>query len=266
MTCTNEELALLVTLNGYPNVAKGIAEASIGERSSREWNAIMEVTIHQLILKGMWDNNKEKNGDVPIPDELKNFIESYVNSKWMFRCSNTQNKSLLNIHHIDGETWLSHIVERDIIHEFSYITIKEIPEIVREYYAFDIPEHANDFTFHLSDKAFDLLNEKRNVKKVHKISNFPEDEEKSFLEFVEDLKSNEWILSNISYFHIPDYNNDPLLQNIVFFLPSSTGIWVVEYLQNTLEQPVRISLKSSDDWLEIVSGIEEVAHLNNSVS
>ena len=60
MTCTSEELALLVTLCGYPDVAKSIAEAAIGEKSPVEWDAIMEVTVHQLILKQLWDSERNK--------------------------------------------------------------------------------------------------------------------------------------------------------------------------------------------------------------
>ena len=75
MTCTSAELALLVTLSGYPGVAKGIAEASVGEKGQKEWEAIMEVTTHQLILKQLWDDERELKGEIPLRDEIQQFIQ-----------------------------------------------------------------------------------------------------------------------------------------------------------------------------------------------
>lgn len=37
ITCTMEELALMVSLSGYSNVAKGLAEVVIGSKSEKEW-------------------------------------------------------------------------------------------------------------------------------------------------------------------------------------------------------------------------------------
>jgi len=45
ITCTSEELAILVTLCDYPDIAKGIAEASLGKKSRKEWDAIAAATI-----------------------------------------------------------------------------------------------------------------------------------------------------------------------------------------------------------------------------
>ncbi|WP_253907613.1 hypothetical protein [Bacillus sp. WMMC1349] len=45
LTCTSEELGILVGLCDYPGVAKGIMEASLGKKSSKEWDAIAASTF-----------------------------------------------------------------------------------------------------------------------------------------------------------------------------------------------------------------------------
>src|SRR3954451_421168 len=121
MTWRAAKSQLLVGETGYPGVAKGIGEASVGEKGQKEWEAIMEVTTHQLILKQLWDDERELKGEIPLRDEIQQFIQNYVESKWMIRCSNKEQSNILMIHHIENDTWMSHIIDRDIIHEFAYI-------------------------------------------------------------------------------------------------------------------------------------------------
>lgn len=254
MTCTSAELALLVTLSGYPGVAKGIAEASVGEKGQKEWEAIMEVTTHQLILKQLWDDERELKGEIPLRDEIQQFIQNYVESKWMIRCSNKGQSNILMIHHIENDTWMSHIIDRDIIHEFSYIKDADISNVIRNYYAFSEEGIEGAQLFQLSDQAFDLLSEHTNARKVSKISSFSPEEEQSFRSFLDDLESQGWSLYNISMFHNPSIERDPILENIVFFLPSVKGIWVVEYT-NHPTAPVKIALNTFEQWCDLLNGV-----------
>ncbi|MFT9596421.1 MAG: hypothetical protein ACH0QE_01175, partial [Mesobacillus sp.] len=137
LTCTTEELALLVTFSNYSEVGKGIAESSLGNQSPEVWDGVMQATIHQLILKQLWDYDREANGEAPISIEMETFIKSYVESKWMIRCSHQPEQHILMIHKIDVDTWLSHLIDRDIIHEFAYVTSEELPGHIREYYSFE---------------------------------------------------------------------------------------------------------------------------------
>ncbi|MDQ0999688.1 hypothetical protein QFZ28_000088 [Neobacillus niacini] len=254
MTCTSAELALLVTLSGYPGVAKGIAEASVGEKRQKEWEAIMEVTTHQLILKQLWDDEKESKGEIPLKDEIQQFIQRYVESKWMIRCSNKGQSNILMLHHIENDTWMSHIIDRDIIHEFAYTKVADIPSIIRNYYSFTEEGIERAQMFYLSDQAFDLLSEHQNIKKVRKISSFSPEEEQSFQLFLDDLESQGWSLYNISMFYNPSIERDPILENIVFFLPSRRGIWVVEYTDHPTA-PVKIELNTYEQWCDLLNGI-----------
>lgn len=254
MTCTSAELALLVTLSGYPGVAKGIAEASVGEKSQKEWKAIMEVTTHQLILKQLWDDDQESKGEIPLKVEIQQFIQSYVESKWMIRCSNKGQSNILMIHHIENDTWMTHIIDRDIIHEFAYIKGADIPSIIRNYYSFSESDINRAQLFHLSDQAFDLLSERHNIRKARKISSFTPEEEQSFRTFLTDLESQDWSLYNISMFHNPSIERDPILENIVFFLPAATGIWVVEYTDHPTA-PVKVELNTFEQWCDLLNGV-----------
>jgi hypothetical protein len=258
-TCTTEELALMVALEGYPGVAKGIAEASIGKKSPKEWKSIMEVTVHQLVLKKIWDEEKDQQGEVPLSDELHDLITSYVKSNWMIRCSNLGQSNILMFHHVEGEEWLSHVIDRDIIHEFAYVTRDAIPNIVRDYYAFSQAEVIEPAQFKLSDHAFDLLSQKQNDKKTRKMSSFSQEEEESFNRFIHDLEMSNWSLYNISLFQIPGgLESEPIIQNIVFFLPSIRGIWIVEYTDHPVS-PVQIQLCTFEEWYKLLKGVGLVA-------
>jgi len=258
MTCTTEELALMITLVGYPGVAKSIAEASVGKKSPKEWESIMQVTVHQLVLKKIWDSERDEREEVPLSDEMQDFISSYVQSNWMIRCSNLAQSNILMFHYVEGDSWLSHIIDRDIIHEFAYVDREAIPTMIRDYYAFSQEEALEPGRFMLSDRAFDLLSEKQNDKKARKISSFSPSEEESFNRFIKDLEANSWSLYNISFFQMSDIEADPVLHNIVFFMPSSEGIWIVEYTDHQ-ETPVEIQLKSFEEWFDLLKGVEHIA-------
>ncbi|RFU65382.1 hypothetical protein [Peribacillus glennii] len=260
--CTTAELAAMVSINGYPGVAKGIAEAGLGERSAKEWEAIMEVTAHQLILKQIWDEEKDERDGNPFTSELQEFIKNYVESKWMVRCTNIPEKSVLMIHHMNDDTWLSHIIYKDFLHEFSYIKSEEILDFIKEFYSFQPVSPGIEAEFRLTDDLFDMLSEKKKLKKVIKLSSFSYEEEKSFNNFIEDLDQQQWSLYNISYFNIPHYEKEPFLENIVFFLPGPNGIWLVEYTDHET-QPVHIRLASSEDWNDLLAGVGTVASYAN---
>ncbi|WP_216830393.1 hypothetical protein [Alkalihalobacterium elongatum] len=258
MTCTTEELALLVSLCGEPGIAKGIAEAAIGEKSPQEWEAIMEVTVHQLILKQLWDTEKDQRGENPLSEPMQEFIQSYIQSEWMLRCSNAFGQNTLMLHQVDDSTWLAHIVDRDIIHEFSYMDKTEIPKLIKEYYSFAPVEMNEVKAFQLTDEAFDLLSDPHQIEKVKSLSDFTAEEESYFNEFVQDIEAHNWTLNNISFFNVPNVEEAPLLHNIVFFLPSTTGIWSVEYTDDPIK-PVFVQLIGSAQWEELLDGVGTVA-------
>ncbi|PLR92663.1 hypothetical protein [Bacillus sp. T33-2] len=258
MTCSTEELALLVTMCDYPHVAKGIAEASLGEKSPEEWEAIMESASRQLMVKGFWDDEKFESGEVPLADEMQEFIKQYVESKGMLRCSDAPRESVLMLHHLEGQSWLSHTIHRDIIHEFVYITNEEIPETIKQYYSFEFDGQLSDpIHFSLSDEAFDLLSDPAAQEKVCFMSDFSKEEQQGYERFVGDLQSKNWMLYNISFFHIPDLKEDPSLENITFFLPSQSGMWMIEY-NDKQARPVQVQLAGSDEWNSLLKGISTV--------
>ncbi|MCM3567290.1 hypothetical protein [Neobacillus mesonae] len=262
ITCTAEELALMVTVCGYPGVAKGIAEASLGEKTPQEWEAIMGTAARQLILKQVWDSEKERRDEVPFSEEAQQFIREYVESKWMIRCVHQTGANILMIHHVGQDKWMSHVIDQDMFHEFSYINEEEIPEIIRSYYSFSDAPSEKSASFQLTDKMFDLLSKPDKTEKVRKKNRFAPEEEQSFDHFITDLEKNSWLLMNISFFNIPSMEADPILENIVFFLPSDAGIWIVEYTEDR-KTPVHIELNTHEEWCGLLNGVGTVAAMVN---
>ncbi|WEG17399.1 hypothetical protein PQ478_02520 [Alkalihalophilus pseudofirmus] len=258
MKCSTEELALLVSLTGYPNVAKGILETGLGRKTQQEWDAVMEATAHQLMVKDLWVEVAERNGDIPLSEEMQMFIKSYVESNYMIRIPDAPNQHAAMLHHIQGDTWLLHSIDRDIIHEFAYMTVDEMPQMIKDYYAISEKQPDEQRTFALSDETFDLLSVRDNVKKVQMLADLAPEEEIHFQAFLTDLDHHAWTLHNISFFHIPSIDKDPLLENITFFLPGSEGVWVVSY-QDGEELPVRVTLESTEEWNAMAEGVAVVA-------
>ncbi|MBA4537893.1 hypothetical protein H1Z61_12320 [Bacillus aquiflavi] len=262
LTCTNEELVLLVGLCGHARFTKMLIDGLTGEKSLKEWEAIVDTTVHQLMLKQIWDEERNKRNEIPLSDEMQKFIHSYVNSKWIIRCPNIEKQGVLIFHYIEESTWLLHLVDREILHEFAYVEQEEISKLIQDYYSFSDESLDANEQFRLTDEAFDLLSEKRNLKKVRKMSTFLEEEGTSFELFIDDLKKNEWFLNNISCLHIPSLEDDPLLTDIVFFLPSSKGVWVVKYTDDQTA-PVLIQLKGLEQWHALLENVGHTASLIN---
>ena len=254
LTCTTEELALLVTFSGYPEVGKGIAESSLGNQSPEVWDSVMQATIHQLILKQLWDYEREAINETPISIEMETFIRSYVESKWMIRCSHHPEQHILMIHKVDGDTWLSHLIDRDIIHEFAYVTSDELAGHIREYYSYKDIQFTEDQSFNLTEEDFDQLSNRKNVEKLAVDTYFLPEEKAAFSQFLKALDTQNWSLNNISVFNLPDLEADPLLTNIMFFLPSINGIWIVEYT-DAEDRPVHVHLHPYEGWVEMLETV-----------
>ena len=251
LTCTTEELELLVTFSGYPEVGKGIAESSLGNQSPEVWDSVMQATIHQLMLKQLWDYEREAKNEAPISIEMETFIKSYVESKWMIRCSHQPEQHILMLHKVDGDTWLSHLIDRDIIHEFAYVTSDELPGHINEYYSFKDMQFKNGLAFNLIEEDFDQLSNRSNKEKLAADTYFLPEEKAAFRQFSDALDVRCWSLNNISVFNLPDLEADPLLTNILFFLPSINGIWIVEYT-DTEDRPVHVQLHPYERWVEML--------------
>jgi hypothetical protein len=254
LTCTTEELALLVTFSGYPEVGKGIAESSLGNQSSEVWDSVMQATIHQLILKQLWDYEREANGEAPISQEMETFIKSYVESKWMIRCSHQPEQHILMIHKVDGDKWLSHLIDRDIIHEFAYVTSDELPGHIKEYYSFNDIQSKTGLAFNLTEEDFDQLSNRKNVEKLAVDTYFLPEEAAALNQFLIELDALNWSLNNISVFNLPDLEADPLLTNIIFFLPSNNGIWIVDFTEAE-DRPVHVQLHPYERWEDMLETV-----------
>ena len=150
------------------------------------------------------------------------------------------------------------MIDRDIIHEFAFIGHDEIPNLIQDYYSFSQDPLEKSLKFQLSDEAFDLLSQQQNIGKVRRMSHFSPGEEQSFQRFLKDLEADHWSLYNISLFHIPGNLADPILEDIVFFLPSSTGVWVAKYTDNETT-PVTIQLRNGEQWSDLLTGIGKAA-------
>ncbi|MCD7034180.1 hypothetical protein LRR81_08035 [Metabacillus sp. GX 13764] len=257
-TCTTEELAVLASLSGYPEFAKGIAAASYSERTEAEWNVATDVTIPHLIMKGIWNEEREANGLNPLTDNMQEFIKAYAESRRMIRCSNPLYSSSFVFHKVQQNTWLVHSIYKDIIHDFSFAEAEEIPRLIKEYYNFEITGDHSSSSFSLTDAEFDALSQAENAEQVLNGREFSEQHKSAYHKFTADLKENNWSLFNISNFVLAESEEDTYLENIIFFLPSDNGVWIAEYTEDPA-YPVAVTLEQAEEWTQRVNGVGFIA-------
>ncbi|WP_079478812.1 hypothetical protein [Halobacillus salinus] len=260
LTCTTEELALMMAVSDQPKMARGMMDESFGKKTEREWIAIMEAMSHQLIMKRMWDPEKEKNDENPLNEEVRSFIDKYVHSERMIRCSNLPMQSVLMLHHYEGDQWLFHVIDRDIVHEFALLESSEIKATIRDFYGIEYESYAGEQTFDLTYRDFDRLRDPKKVDKIQRKTPFTESEEHSFELFTEDLKRFDWTLFNISNFSIHSREDQSFAENILFFLPSHRGIWISEH-QEEQDRPAHFYLADYEEWDTILQGIQDFVEL-----
>ncbi|MBS2970766.1 hypothetical protein J9317_18645 [Metabacillus sp. KIGAM252] len=256
ITCTTEELAVLVSVCGYPEFAFGMDAAASKNRTEDEWNLIFEITIPHLLLKNIWDEEKEANDEQPLSENMQNFIKSYVESRRMIRCSNAPHMSAYMFHKVTENGWLAHSIYKDIIHDFSYVESEEIPKMIKDYYSFEFTDEYTHNEFKLSDEDFDSLSKQENANRI--LAKVHQAEHESFKKFLADLHKSSWSLFNISNFALSDKEEDTYLENIVFFLPSTNGVWIAEYTDDPVT-PVSVRLNPPDEWYEVINGVGFVA-------
>ncbi|TSB45223.1 hypothetical protein [Alkalicoccobacillus porphyridii] len=249
LTCTTEELILLLTLCGYQETAKGLGESVFGEKSTDAWDTLLDGASHQLMLKGVWDYDKAENDEVPLTNELQDFIKNYASSPHLVRLINQAQDTSLLFHSVSEDYWIEHIVVNGIIHEFGYVSLKEIKEDIRDFYLIESPTPLKGSAFVLTPNQFELLSDSSNV---DILANNLEDApfKDSFINFKEDLNNYKWQLDNISRFYLEDSGEESKMTNILFLLPSKNGIWCIKYIENDNEVFVAFELKDTNSWIE----------------
>ncbi|MDQ0208301.1 hypothetical protein [Alkalicoccobacillus murimartini] len=248
LTCTTEELILLLTLCGFSETARGLGESMLGEKSEESWNTLIDGASHQLILKGVWDLEKSANDEIPLSEDLQEFIRDYATSSYLLRFVDIQAGRSFLLHSLTEEYWIEHVVSHDIIHEFGQVTVSDANKDLKSFYAFKDPSTIEELSFTLSTEQFDLLSESSNSENIQSEIDKP-DEKRAFDQFIHVLKEHNWELQNVSRFYLGENQNELQMTDILFFMNSNDGIWCVEYIEENEDILVHFTLKSSSDWL-----------------
>ncbi|WP_078392893.1 hypothetical protein [Shouchella patagoniensis] len=252
LNCSTEELVCLLSMCGHHEMARGLGESLLGEKSPEGWDTVMEGAAHQLMLKGLWDTSKAAKDDIPLTDELIAFVHDYADSAYMVRFVDRENGRSLLFHQLSDAYWLYHQVINDVIHIFGRIETKDTQGEVDAFFGFT-SEGVVEQEFVLTPEQFDQLTEPEQVDQLRQDLAFLLNEEEllGFNEFVFGLSAHDWTLKNGSSFVITGTNEGMYMNDIFFFLPTPNGIWIVVYELENDQQQVKISKKSKKEWLEL---------------
>ena len=251
-TFTAEELIVMLSVAGFDEEAKSLVENASISTGTKELEVMFNSTIAQLKIKGIWDKEKEKQEINPIADEVISFLEIYANTRFLIRATHEEQRALLIFHYIDFDKWLYHYVEENSIHRFTFISEKDIPNHIKNFYNFQTNWTTNsNLSFSLTDRQFDSLKKPKNVKKIKNELKGPDLE--AFSLFQQDLTAQGFEMDNISVFYINE-KKQLLLENIGFIFFSDQGIWLTQYEPES-GNPVRIKLASEQEWDEYLENV-----------
>ncbi|GIN12701.1 hypothetical protein J26TS2_25680 [Shouchella clausii] len=252
LTCTTEELVCLLSMCGYHEMAKGLGESMLGEKTPEAWDAVIEGAAHQMMLKGIWDTEKAERDEIPLGDEWQRFTEQYAESSYLVRFVDRVKGQSLLFHQISDDQWFYHHVINDVIHIFAKMESKKAYNEVDRF--FDIAASAKTVRqeFVLTPEQFDRLTDDEQVSPIQtELSAVAEPPSISaFEDFIKDLAEQNWTLKNGSAFQIGDQQNDMTISDLFFFLPAQNGIWLVVYEVENGKQQVRLTKTSKQEWLK----------------
>ncbi|MFB4260112.1 hypothetical protein ACE106_13170 [Shouchella clausii] len=254
MRCTTEEWMLLLTMCGYEVLAKSLGEEVFGEKSEESWETLFECAAHQLMLKGVWDDEKASKDEVPLADGLQSFIRSVAEAKQLIRLSNPLTNEALLFRRIGDNQWIEHYIKQEIIQEFHPVDAKSIEKNMHQFIEYKDLEPSNEIEFTMSNGAFTALSDQRHVKEVKTYwLEATRQNEEWFDEFAEALLANEWKFFNTSVMHVSldGEQTETNLNDLLFHMPARDGVWFVRYKDVYSNEDVIIQKISFSKWKEV---------------
>ncbi|WDF05197.1 hypothetical protein [Shouchella hunanensis] len=258
LQCTREELLLLVSAAGFPDVARGMGEEMIGAQSDETWEAVLLATRSQLILKQLWDMQKEMNGQSPLTEELQQFIQRYIEAKYALRATNAKQDKRLIVHFSPEDEWLCHIQINEILHEFLLVPQAQVASMFNLFYEFKLPTAKQTTSFRLNDRSFDRLSRREELSALKESLSLTNEEWLLFDQLVMDLEKADWHFDNISLLqlHAKEADDGVVIEEIQFHLPSAEGVWIVRY-EPWEENVVFLQLVGEEEW---AASLEQYVH------
>lgn len=254
MRCTTEEWMLLLTMCGYEVLAKSLGEEVFGEKSEESWETLFECAAHQLMLKGVWDDEKASKDEVPLADGLQSFIRSVAEAKQLIRLSNPLTNEALLFRRIGDGQWIEHYIKQEIIQEFHPVDAKSIEKNMHQFIEYKDLEPSNEIEFTMSNGAFTALSDQRHVKEVKMYwLEATRQNEAWFDEFAEALLANDWKFFNTSVMHVSldGEQTETDLNDLLFHMPARDGVWFVRYKDVHSNEDVIIQKTSFSKWKEV---------------
>jgi len=251
-TFTAEELIVMLSVAGFDDEAKSLVESASISTGTKELTVLFNSTISQLKTKGIWDKAKERREVNPIADEVISFLEIYANTRFLIRATNERQEAMLVFHYIDFDKWLYHYIEDNSIHHFAFISEKDIPHHIKNFYNFQT--HWNNtfnLSFSLTDRQFDSLKNPKNIQKIK--DEIEGSDKEAFIIFQQDLTAQGLEMDNIAVFYISE-KRELLLENIGFICLSDQGIWLIQYEPES-RYPVHIKLAREQEWDEYLESV-----------
>lgn len=231
-SCTSTTLAQRMALYGYPEAARTLVPSFMTE-------------------SGLSTESSEES---PMEQSIRQLIHDYMNATQWIRCSHLAQRQTLLLRHIQNEEWLLQRIGPGEQHEFIYIKQQEMPWRIAQFYRLPTNPLAQSRECRLTVAMFDRLCVPEQIDQFPRFDHLPHDEE-DFQHLIDDLQCRQQsTLDHISQFTICNNKKHHTLQNIVFFLPSTGGVWIAQRDDQT-ERPIVIRLYSHEDWLSLLEVI-----------
>lgn len=246
---SSEELAVLMVLSGYEELANQILESRISLNDENRFNYFIKSVEDSLRIKGYLDETRESM----LKEEIEDFIQLLVHSQRKVRIISGSKVSFL--HQLVNKGFLFQEIKSDL-HMFKLIpTFKaNVLEKIFERRG-DKTQNAEGTAIRLNNKTFDqLLNmsiEELNILYLHDSTGI------ELKKFIKDLISNKHTFDNISFMTM-DLNRDIMnILEVQFYISGKEERWVIDYSKIEFDEIYIISKTDREFYLEIEAGIND---------
>ncbi|MCY8234160.1 hypothetical protein [Priestia endophytica] len=268
ISLSTEELALSLVLCGYDEVAAGVLESGLGEKSESDLQIVFETASHSLLSKELLLGINEENLAESLHPVFKQMMDLFVQSTKMICCNKEANgaEKVLMLHRLPGDESLKHEVKHDVVHEFSILKENEIQPAITSFLKVLAWGEIETAHIPLTEELFNRLVEETKTEDelASLCESFHIHQHQEMLKiFLSDFNDYGRRFANISesLISLKEYSQ---IQEAHLILPIHKRLWVV-YNENedVTEQPSLVLKRmNQDQWIDHVEHLLQKGKLS----
>jgi hypothetical protein len=250
-----EELIYCFYSEGFFEQGNALKQVYFGELDDEKMDLLLQITTRSLLSKSLLVYKDHK---FTLVEDLVHIIATLNYSEQSIKASRHKNgggEEAVSFHFNDNKILQHSLLYDEQVHTFTQVTLKEVSEIVSDFYHVSNAE-GND-GFEITQSEFeDLLESLNNNEKLFNLPKLEGEQQK----FYETLKQTDGFLNTLFFLEF-DENKEPVAKNVILFTNDKVNNWVIE------KEDDRFHIKSSSNGTveqlineQVNTSLEKVNH------